>query len=179
MKILPLLLALSLSVPAVAQEGPVATGGTERLKETAEALRNREALAYAQSLPPGAPTDDYSLVAWCEALVAGHVEVGESLNSTDELDLELIRLGRVERDSFAHALRVAESRQTPARRQAAAAARARASALWDRFRTAEPAVRDNAFGLFFGLPGRCEHAARRIRENVTTPPATLPTAPGA
>ena len=27
-------------------------------------------------------------------------------------------------------------------------------------------------GLFFGLPGRCEHAARRIRENITTPPAT-------
>ena len=28
------------------------------------------------------------------------------------------------------------------------------------------------FGLFYGLPGRCEHAARRIRENITTPPAT-------
>ena len=28
------------------------------------------------------------------------------------------------------------------------------------------------FGLFFGLPGRCEHAARRIRENITTPPVT-------
>jgi hypothetical protein len=33
-------------------------------------------------------------------------------------------------------------------------------------------VRSQAFGLFFGLPGRCEHAARRIRQNITTPPAT-------
>jgi len=33
-------------------------------------------------------------------------------------------------------------------------------------------VRSQAFGLFFGLPGRCEHAARRIRLNITTPPAT-------
>jgi len=33
-------------------------------------------------------------------------------------------------------------------------------------------VRSQAFGLFFGLPGRCEHAARRIRANITTPPVT-------
>jgi hypothetical protein len=33
-------------------------------------------------------------------------------------------------------------------------------------------VRSQAFGLFFGLPGRCEHAARRLRDNITTPPAT-------
>ena len=25
----------------------------------------------------------------------------------------------------------------------------------------------------FGLPGRCEHAARRVRDNITTPPVTL------
>jgi hypothetical protein len=24
-----------------------------------------------------------------------------------------------------------------------------------------------------GLPGRCEHAARRIRNNITTPPVSL------
>jgi hypothetical protein len=34
-------------------------------------------------------------------------------------------------------------------------------------------VRSQAFGLFFGLPGRCEHAARRVRDNITTPPVTL------
>ena len=26
---------------------------------------------------------------------------------------------------------------------------------------------------YTGLPGRCEHAARRIRNNITTPPAPL------
>ena len=33
-------------------------------------------------------------------------------------------------------------------------------------------LRIHAFGLFYVLPGRCEHAARRIRENITTPPVT-------
>ena len=47
------------------------------------------------------------------------------------------------------------------------------TALWDAAIAREDeASRSQVFGLFFGLPGRCEHAARRLRDNITTPPAT-------
>ena len=88
------------------------------------------------------------MVAWCEALVNGHVALGQTLTDADPLDQEIIRLGRLE------------------------AAAAEAAAKWAPLAGQDEAVRSQAFGLFFGLPGRCEHAARRLRENITTPPAT-------
>lgn len=165
--------ALLTASTALAQDGPVVTGGTARPLETREALRAREALAYAQDLPPGAPTADYPLVAWCDALVSGHVALGESLDTADPLDLDIIRLGRLEADSFRAALKAAEPRQTAATRAQAAEARARAEALWAPLKDQPLEVRSTTFGLFFGLPGRCEHAARRIRDDIATPPATL------
>ncbi|HEY0600444.1 MAG TPA: hypothetical protein VGD32_10125, partial [Brevundimonas sp.] len=57
------------------QDGPVATAAPAT-GETADALRLREAVAYANPLPRGAPEQDYPLVAWCEALVNGHVALG-------------------------------------------------------------------------------------------------------
>ncbi|MFY8163930.1 MAG: hypothetical protein ACOVKC_06800, partial [Brevundimonas sp.] len=123
-------------------------------------------------MPRGAPESDYPLVAWCEALVNGHVALGETLTSRDPLDLDIIRLGRLEAADFRAALSAAEPRQTPASRAAAAAAAAEATARWTPLVDQDEVVRSQAFGLFFGLPGRCEHAARRIRQNITTPPAT-------
>jgi hypothetical protein len=81
-------------------------------------------------------------------------------------------VGRLEAADFRAALRASEARQTPATRAAAAAAAAEATAKWTPLMDQDEATRSQAFGLFFGLPGRCEHAARRIRENITTPPAT-------
>jgi hypothetical protein len=155
-------------------DAPIVTGGSVRAAETAEALRVREALAYATPLPRGAPEADYPLVAWCEALVTGHVAVGESLTNVDPLDDEIVRLGKLEAADFRDALNVARARQTPATLAAAEAAAAGARAQWaEVLATEDEAVRSQTFGLFFGLPGRCEHAARRVRENITTPPATL------
>ena len=150
--------------PAAAQDGPVVTATPEgpvitaapAAGETAEALRLREAVAYANPLPRGAPAQDYPLVAWCEALVNGHVALGQTLTDADPLDQEIIRLGRLEAADFRSAL----------------AAAAEAAAKWAPLAGQDEAVRSQAFGLFFGLPGRCEHAARRLRENITTPPAT-------
>ena len=102
----------------------------------------------------------------------GHVALGEGLNTTDPLDLDIIRLGRLEAADFRSALDAAEPRQTAASREAARAAAAEATAKWTPLAGQSEAVRSQAFGLFFGLPGRCEHAARRIRENITTPPVT-------
>jgi hypothetical protein len=140
--------------------------------DAVEAERFREAVAYANPMPRGAPDSDYPLVAWCEALVNGHVALGETLTNGDPLDLDIIRLGRLEARDFRAALDAAEPRQSPASRAAAAAAAAEAAARWTPLAGQDEPVRSQAFGLFFGLPGRCEHAARRIRQNVTTPPAT-------
>ena len=166
--------------PAAAQDGPVVTATPEGAMataapasgETAEALRLREAVAYANPLPRGAPAQDYPLVAWCEALVNGHVALGQTLTDADPLDQEIIRLGRLEAADFRSALAAAAPRQSSASRAAAEAAAAEAAAKWAPLAGQDEAVRSQAFGLFFGLPGRCEHAARRLRENITTPPAT-------
>jgi hypothetical protein len=153
------------------QDGPVVTAGSDA-RETADALQFREAVAYANPMPRGAPAADYPLVAWCEALVNGHVALGETLTNADPLDQDIIRLGKLEAADFRAALQAAEPRQNAASRAAARAAAAEASAKWAPLKDQDEAVRSQAFGLFFGLPGRCEHAARRIRENITTPPAT-------
>lgn len=160
---------LSSSSPAL-QEGPIATASPAA--EATESQQFREAVAYANPMPRGAPAADYPLVAWCEALVNGHVALGETLTNGDPLDAEIIRLGKLEAADFRAALQAAEPRQNAASRASARAAAAEASAKWAPLKDQDETVRSQAFGLFFGLPGRCEHAARRIRENITTPPAT-------
>lgn len=174
--------ALLLSAVTVPQDGPIATApraqqdegpiATAAPAEAGESQRFREAVAYANPMPRGAPDADYPLVAWCEALVNGHIALGETLTNRDDLDNDIIRLGRLEATDFRSALQTAQSRQTPATLAAARAAAAEATAKWTPLANQDEATRSQAFGLFFGLPGRCEHAARRIRENITTPPAT-------
>ena len=169
---LALAAALTLqTAPAAGQDGAIATAAPAT-GETVEARRIREAVAYANPLPRGAPEADYPLVAWCEALVNGHVALGESLGEADDLDRDIIRLGRLEAADFRSALETARPRQSAATLEAARVAAAEATAKWAPLKDQEETVRDQAFGLFFGLPGRCEHAARRLRENITTPPAT-------
>ena len=155
---------------APAQDGPIVTAAP--VVEAADAVRYREAVAYANPMPRGAPDADYPLVAWCDALVSGHVAIGETLTDADPLDLDIIRLGRLEAADFRAALNTAEPRQTAATMAAARDAAAEATSRWAALMGQDEAVRSQAFGLFFGLPGRCEHAARRIRDGVTAAPAT-------
>ncbi len=162
-------LAIATQTPPTQDAGVMSTApGVDAV----EAERFREAVAYANPMPRGAPDSDYALVAWCEALVNGHVALGETLTNGDPLDLDIIRLGKLEAADFRAALNAAEPRQTSASRAAAAAAAAEAAAKWTPLASLDEPARSQAFGLFFGLPGRCEHAARRIRDNISTPPAT-------
>ena len=159
------------TLAAQQDEGPIATAAP--VTEAVDSLRLREAVAYANPMPRGAPSTDYPLVAWCDALVTGHADLGETLTDHAPEDVELIRLGRLEAQDFRGALAAAAPRQSEASRAEAAQAAAAAKAQWAPLLANEDeATRNRAFGLFFGLPGRCEHAARRIRENITTPPAT-------
>ena len=169
-----LVLAAAIQSPAFAQQddGPVVTANDAG--ESADALRAREAIAYETPLPRGAPTQDYPLVAWCAALVEGHIALGRTLTTADDLDRDIIRLGGLEAADFRDALQAGASRQTPATLAAARTAEADAAAKWAPLAAQEDErARSEAFGLFFGLPGRCEHAARRVRDNITTPPTTL------
>lgn len=168
------LLALAAQGPAFAQDrdGPIVTDTDAG--ESVESLRAREAIAYETPLPRGAPDQDYPLVAWCAALVEGHIALGRSLTTADDLDRDIIRLGGLEAADFRDALRAGQPRQTPAVLAAARAAEADAAGKWvPLLAQKDERARSEAFGLFFGLPGRCEHAARRVRENITTPPVTL------
>ncbi len=159
---------------AQSRDGPVVTASAAAGTESAGEVRLREALAYSNPLPRGAPTQDYPLVAWCDALVSGHVALGETLTDRAPEDLEIMRLGRLEASDFRSAVAAATPRASAAQRAAARTAAADATARWTPLLSqTDEATRSRAFGLFFGLPGRCEHAARRIRENITTPPATL------
>ena len=163
-----LIAALAVQSP---DDGPIRTGGTAA--ESVDSVRVREAIAYSNPLPPGAPTDDYALTAWCDALVSGHVRLGETLADPSDLDREIMRLGRLESADFRAGLTAARHRQSPEVLAEAEAAAAERTALWDAAIAREDdADRSQVFGLFFGLPGRCEHAARRLRDNITTPPAT-------
>ncbi|RZJ93382.1 MAG: hypothetical protein EON88_15680 [Brevundimonas sp.] len=168
--LLELAIAAALSLQSAQDEGPIVTGARG---EAADSVRLREAIAYSNPLPVGAPTQDYPLVAWCEALVNGHVALGETLTDHNAEDAELIRLAKLEAQDFHGALAAATPRQTAAAKAAADRAAAEASAKWTQLLVnPDEVVRSQAFGLFFGLPGRCEHAARRIRANITTPPVT-------
>ncbi|WP_428154867.1 hypothetical protein [Brevundimonas sp.] len=174
--LVPGISALSLlaagSVVAQTQDGPIVTGN--RSAETVDALKMREAIAYARPLPRGAPSADYPLVAWCDALVTGHADLGDTLPTKAPEDVELVRLGRLEAQDFRSALAAAAPRQSAASKAEAEQAVSGVKAQWATLMSNPDAeARSQSFGLFFGLPGRCEHAARRIRNNVTTPPATL------
>lgn len=169
-----ILLALAAQGPALAQDPDGLITRDVDAAETIEARMAREAIAYEMPLPRGAPEQDYPLVAWCAALVEGHIALGRTLTTADDLDRDIIRLGGLEATDFRDALQAGRSRQTPAVLAAARAAEAEAAGKWVPLMAQEDErVRSQAFGLFFGLPGRCEHAARRVRDNITTPPVTL------
>ena len=164
-------LAFAAALILSGQDGPMVTAPTAPT-ETAEALRTREAMAYAYPTPPGVPADDFGFLNYCHGLIDGHVQLGETLGTA--ADAELMRLGRLERQDFQTAIQAGSGRRSAAEIAAGRAAYDRAMTRWQPYLTnANADDRQAGFDLFFGLPGRCEHAARRVRNNITTAPATL------
>ena len=163
-----LLAAALLSSAAQAPEGPIST--RKNTDESAEQLQLREARAYDAPLPEGAPADDVGFVGWCLGRVSGHLETGRFL--TDE-DKELMELADAERRRFESALTVAGGRD-PEGLKAAREAQARSAAYWGEVRKKDPVWAKFEYATYSGLPGRCEHAARRVAANITTPPAEMP-----
>lgn len=166
-----LFLAAAFALALSGQDGPIITARTAPT-ESVESLREREAMAYAWPVPAGIPADDFGFLGYCEGLISGHIQLGETLGAS--ADEELMRLGRLERQDFQTARQVGAARSTAAQVAASDAAFQAAMTRWQPYLANQNAdTRQEAFDLFYGLPGRCEHAARRVRANITAAPATL------
>lgn len=55
---------------------------------------------------------DGPMVAWCDALVTGHTDLGDTLPAHAPEDVELVRFCRLEAQDFRSALAVATPRQS-------------------------------------------------------------------
>ena len=139
---------------------------------TGEQMPPRED-ADAAAIPPGAPDDDYGLVAWCQGALTGHMalfpvvkpeldrmeQTGDKAKDA-ELDAEQQAAGREYLDLYAGALKAAEARGdgTPGR---AAGLVQEGERIWAPVQTADANDRMWSW-VMWELPARCETAARRL-----------------
>ena len=140
--------------------------------------------ADASAIPPGAPDDDYGLVAWCEGALTGHMalfpvvkpELDRMEQSGDkakdaEMDAEQMAAGREYLQLYAHARQAADARGDGAPPRAAGLIRA-GETLWAPVRAADPNARMWSW-VMWELPARCETAARRLVSGTSVPSDVL------
>jgi hypothetical protein len=133
----------------------------------------------AAAVPPGAPDDDYGLVAWCEGALSGHMalfplvkpeldrmeQTGDKAKDA-EMDAEQLAAGREYLELYARARQAANRRGdgAPAR---AEQARRTGEDIWIPVRKAEPKDRMWSW-VMWELPARCETAARRLEAGLSS-----------
>lgn len=113
-------------------------------------------------IPVGAPSDDYGLVAWCHGALRGHMELATQINETDE---EQDAIGREYLKTYEVALAAAPQSRTTEGARTAAEARDTGYASWAPARTSTNRETQKFTYLGWQLPGRCEHAAKRLSTN--------------
>jgi hypothetical protein len=127
------------------------------------------------AVPPGAPEDDYGLVAWCHGALTGHMELYKAVKpeldklsddpQRDELDRQQMEAGREYLALYAGALNAAEKASAAALRPRGEEARAKGAGIWSPAANAtDPKTRMWSW-LMWDLPGRCETAAKRLAAN--------------
>ena len=128
-------------------------------------------------IPAGAPSDDFGLVAWCHGALRGHMELAETIG---ELDEEQQTIGREYLRGYDLALAAAPQAKASGGAAEAAVARKTGYDSWESARTSGNRETQRYTYLGWQLPGRCEHAAKRISNNpnlfsaaLTTPTATV------
>lgn len=130
---------------------------------------------YEAPIPPGAPTDDYGLVAWCYGALSGHMAMYDQVKpdldalsndpSRAELDSQQQAAGREYLALYQRALNTADAASPRSRRSEGERARASGEAIWGPARNAvDPKTRMWSW-LMWELPGRCETAANRLQAN--------------
>ena len=132
----------------------------------------------AAAIPPGAPDDDYGLVAWCEGALTGHMalfpvvkpELDRMEQSGDkakdaEMDAEQQAAGTEYLELYTRARRAAEARGDGAPARAETLKRS-GETLWAPVRAADANARMWSW-VMWELPARCETAARRLESGTS------------
>lgn len=162
-----------------------------------QATKLDASLVEKEPLPPGAPADDYGLVAWCYGALQGHMALFEKVKpdlnaledpnpkATAAADAEMLEAGRQYLELYSRALKAAEKGDPKVVLVPASASMAQGRSIWDKAETAEPKTRMWSWVMWV-LPGRCEYSAERLYEksmlagqaagvNMRTAPAPRPT----
>ncbi len=153
-------MALSLMLLALAlADGPQETmAAGEPVTDPAAATA---VVSQSDFLPQGAPADDYQFTAWCHGVLSGHMALAERIQPVMPLDEVQQKIGKAYLRGYEEALGVADASKSPADRAEANRTREAARANWDKAMRAEMQLAADTY-LAWQLPGRCEHAAKRI-----------------
>lgn len=173
----PLFALLLLAAPQTPpqDDGPVATvaKGGVTAQQAATPLPGE-----AEYTPTGAPEDDYAFVGWCHGVLSGHRDLAAALGQRlvkdekdKELEADLDKIGAEYLDLYQRALLTAEMSRSRAATERAILARQNGYTKWaDALYAARHEGEDetgrtiDVEGSYVGwsLPGRCEHAAKRL-----------------
>lgn len=152
--VLSILLAAAQQTPPAEADAPVATQrSTPRIPAGPAVDPNN------LPIPVGAPSDDYGLVAWCHGALRGHMDLAKQI---DEVDEEQEAIGREYLKSYDAALAAAPQGKTAEEARVAAKARETGYDSWAPARTSTNRETQKYTYLGWQLPGRCEHAAKRL-----------------
>ena len=165
--------------PYVAVPGKPDAGGSE----PAPALTSLS--QDITDIPPGAPSDDYGLVGWCQGALNGHMslysvvrpelkKLSRSGETKEDSDMEAAQMqaGREYLDLYDHALRAADGRNGGAEKTRADLAREAGGRIWDEASRADPQTRMWSW-IMWELPARCETAARRLEADQSREAAVI------
>jgi len=125
-------------------------------------------------IPPGAPTDDYGLVGWCQGALTGHMSLysvvrpelkklsraGEAKADAD-METAQMQAGREYLDLYDRARRAADARNAGVDKARGEVARDAGGRIWNEASRADPQTRMWSW-IMWELPARCETAARRL-----------------
>lgn len=125
-------------------------------------------------IPPGAPSDDYGIVGWCQGALSGHMSLysvvrpelksrSRSGDAKEDAEMEQAQLhaGREYLDLYDRARRAADARNGAADKARGDIAQEAGGHIWDEAGRADPQTRMWSW-LMWELPARCETAARRL-----------------
>jgi hypothetical protein len=140
-----------------------------------QATKLDPAAAEKEPLPPGAPADDYGLVAWCYGALQGHMALFEKVKpqlnalqdpdprATAASDAEMLEAGKMYLNLYSRALKAAEKGNPKVVLVPAATTMAQGRSIWDKAEVADDKTRMWSWVMWV-LPGRCEYSAERLYE---------------
>ena len=124
-------------------------------------VQTQAAETLADRIPAGAPKDDFGFVAWCDGVLAGHMDLAERVQSVLPLDPVQQKIGQAYLQAYEKALTGSKEGKTEAGRKRAEAAREIGWKNWGPARKANKQLAADTY-LAWQLPGHCEKAAIRL-----------------